>query len=45
MNGNHLDRYAALLVEVAMNMREGQQVDIDGYPEHAPLVRAVASAA
>jgi aminopeptidase len=45
LNGPQLERYANLLVEVAMNVREGQQVDIDGYPEHAPLVRAVAKAA
>jgi aminopeptidase len=45
LNGPELDRYASLLVEVAMDVREGQEVDIDAYPEHAPLVRAVARAA
>jgi aminopeptidase len=45
LNTEQLDRYADLLVEVAMNLQEGQEVDIDAYPEHAPLVRAVARAA
>jgi aminopeptidase len=45
LKADELDRYAALLVEVAIDLREGQVVDIDAYPEHAPLVRAVARAA
>jgi aminopeptidase len=39
-----IDRYARLLVEVAVNLREGQPLSIDAQVEHAPLARAVARA-
>jgi aminopeptidase len=40
-----LDRYARLLVEVGVSLREGQPLSIDAQVEHAELVRAVARAA
>jgi aminopeptidase len=39
-----IDRYARLLVEVALDLREGQPLAIEGQVEHADLVRAVARA-
>jgi aminopeptidase len=39
-----LDRYAQLLVDVGVNLTEGQELFVDAYVEHAPLVRAVARA-
>jgi aminopeptidase len=40
-----LDAYARLAVEVGTNLQEGQVLDVLAFPEHAPLVRAVARAA
>jgi aminopeptidase len=40
-----VDRYARLLVEVGVNLREGQPLAIDAQVEHAELTRAVARAA
>jgi aminopeptidase len=40
-----LQRYADLAVRVGANVQDGQFVLVDGQPEHAPLIRAVAEAA
>ena len=40
-----LRRYATLAVRVGLNMREGQDLHVSCYVEHAPLARAVAAAA
>jgi aminopeptidase len=40
-----LDEYARLAVRVGANVQEGQDVMVLSYPEHAPLVRAIARAA
>jgi aminopeptidase len=40
-----LQRYAELAVRVGANVGEGQVVQIGGYVQHAPLVRALARAA
>jgi aminopeptidase len=40
-----LRRYALLVIEVATNVRPGQLVCINGFVEHAPLVRALTEAA
>jgi aminopeptidase len=45
MNNGTLERYAELIVRVGVDVAEGQHVFIDGYVEHAPLVRAVARSA
>jgi aminopeptidase len=44
-NGSLVDRYAKLLVEVAVNLREGQPLTVDAQVEHAELARAIARAA
>jgi aminopeptidase len=43
-DGTLIERYARLLVEVAVDLREGQPLAIEGQVEHAELVRAVARA-
>jgi aminopeptidase len=43
--GSLIDRYARLLVEVAVNLQEGQPLTVDAQVEHADLARAVARAA
>jgi aminopeptidase len=45
-NGNEslIERYARLLVEVAVNLRPGQPLAVDAQVEHAELARAVARA-
>jgi aminopeptidase len=40
-----LDRYARLVIEVGLNLLPGQDLLIDAYVEHAPLVRRLAFAA
>jgi len=40
-----LDRYARLIVEVGLGLREGQLLQVEAQVEHAELVRAVARAA
>ena len=40
-----LQRYAELVVRVGVNVKDGQDVAINGYVEHAPFVRALAAAA
>ena len=40
-----LRRYAELAVRVGLNLREGQDLHVSCYVEHAPLARAVAAAA
>jgi aminopeptidase len=40
-----LKRYADLVVRVGANVQEGQDVDVRGYVEQAPFVRALAAAA
>jgi aminopeptidase len=42
---DRLDAYAELLVRVGANVSPGQLVLVDGFVEHAPLVRALARAA
>jgi aminopeptidase len=42
MTTEELDRYARLLVEVGVNLVEGQELFVDAFVEHAPLVRALA---
>ena len=44
MSESLIDRYARLLVEVALDLREGQPLAIEAQVEHAELVRAVARA-
>ncbi len=44
-DGSLIDRYARLLVEVAVNIQEGQALTVDAQVEHAELARAVARAA
>lgn len=39
-----LDRYAELLVHTGVNLEPGQELFVDAYVEHAPLVRAIAGA-
>jgi aminopeptidase len=36
-----LDRYAELLVSVGVNLEAGQELFVDAFVEHAPLVRAI----
>src|SRR5262245_2674041 len=42
---DRLARYADLAVRVGSNVAPGQVVDVSGYIAHAPLMRAVATAA
>src|SRR3981081_2125051 len=42
---DRLQRMARLVVEVGANVQPGQTVAVTGYPEHAPLMRDIASAA
>jgi aminopeptidase len=42
---NLLRKYAELVVRVGANVREGQDVAISGFVEHAPFARALAAAA
>jgi aminopeptidase len=42
---DRLERYAELIVRVGANVQPGQTVFVDGFLEHAPLVRAVTEAA
>jgi aminopeptidase len=44
MTSSDLDRYAGLLVDVGVNLAEGQELFVDAFVEHAPLVRAIARA-
>lgn len=44
MTSGELDRYAELLVDVGVNLAEGQELFVDAFVEHAPLVRAIARA-
>ena len=41
MNTTDLDRYAELLVHTGVNLEPGQELFVDAYVEHAPLVRAL----
>jgi aminopeptidase len=45
MTPTDLDRYAELLVHTGVNLEQGQELFVDAYVEHAPLVRAIARAA
>ena len=45
MSDSLVDMYARLLVEVGVNLQEGQPLSIDAQVEHAELVRALARAA
>jgi aminopeptidase len=38
------DRYADLLVRIGVNLERGQELFVDAFVEHAPLVRAIARA-
>src|SRR2546421_3004759 len=40
-----LDAYARLIVRVGLNLQPGQDVQISGFIEHAPLARALARTA
>ena len=40
-----LRRYAELVVRVGLNLREGQDLHVSCYVEHAPLARAATAAA
>ena len=42
---NRLEAYAQLIVRVGANVAPGQDVIVNGYVEHAPLVRALVPAA
>jgi aminopeptidase len=44
MTSPEFDRYAELLVRVGVNLAEGQELFVDAFVEHAPLVRAIARA-
>ena len=44
MTTTDLDRYAELLVHTGVNLEPGQELFVDAYVEHAPLVRALARA-
>jgi aminopeptidase len=44
MTRPEFDRYAELLVRVGVNLAEGQELFVDAFVEHAPLVRAIARA-
>ena len=39
-----LDRYADLAVRAGVNLEPGRTLAVNGYPEHAPLIRAIARA-
>src|SRR3954471_12212876 len=40
-----IDRYAEFVVRVGVNVQPGQDVEVQGLVEHAPIVRAVAERA
>ncbi len=44
-NGQLIDAYSRLLIQVGVNLQEGQLLTINAFVEHAPVVRAVARAA
>jgi len=44
MTAADLDRYAELLLRVGVNLAEGQELFVEAFVEHAPLVRAIARA-
>ena len=44
MTSADLKRYAELLVRVGVNLEQGQELFVDAFIEHAPLVRAIARA-
>ena len=44
MRSDELTRYAELLIDVGVNLAEGQELFVDAFVEHAPLVRAIARA-
>ena len=44
VEGDLLERYARLAVEVGVNLRPGQTLEVNGLVEHAPLIRAIARA-
>jgi aminopeptidase len=41
MSAERLERYAELAVHIGANVQEGQEVFVQGMPEHADLVRAL----
>ena len=45
MEDARLDAYARLIVRVGLNLEAGQDVQISGWIEHAPLARALARTA
>ena len=42
MTSDQLARYAELLVGVGVNLADGQELYVDAFVEHAPLVRSIA---
>jgi aminopeptidase len=44
-NGDRLHRFAELVLKIGVNLADGQDVQINGLIEHAPLVRALAEQA
>jgi aminopeptidase len=44
MRSDELTRYAELLIDVGVNLVEGQELYVDAFVEHAPLVRVIARA-
>ncbi|MEA2447698.1 MAG: aminopeptidase, partial [Actinomycetota bacterium] len=44
-NGERLERFAELVLKVGINLKEGQDVQINGLIEHAPFARALADQA
>jgi aminopeptidase len=45
MTSDHFAPYAELLVDVGVNLADGQELYVDAFVEHAPLVRALARSA
>ena len=41
---DYLERYAELVVQVGLDLREGQHLFVDCAVEHAPFARALAPA-
>jgi aminopeptidase len=42
---DRIARYARLVVEVGVNLQQGQLLTVSGHPDHLPLIRAIAEVA